>query len=101
MTNGDGKSDLAIVAAKPANNTGRPVAELVEPRAGTKGNAGQQTTRRAQNRGSVSRALERIRDVARHRKKETFTSLLHHVDVDLLRASFSALRRKAAPGADG
>ncbi len=100
MMNGDGKSDLAIVAAKLANNTGRPVAELVEPRAGAKGNAVQQTTHRAQNRASVSRALERIRDVARHKKKEKFTSLLHHVDVDLLRASFSALKRKAAPGVD-
>jgi RNA-directed DNA polymerase len=30
-----------------------------------------------------------------------FTSLLHHVSVDLLRASFHSLKRKAAPGVDG
>jgi hypothetical protein len=30
-----------------------------------------------------------------------FTTLLHHVTVDLLRDSFSSLKRKAAPGVDG
>jgi len=38
MMHGRGKSDLAIVALKPANKAGRSAAELVEPRAGTKGN---------------------------------------------------------------
>jgi hypothetical protein len=45
---GDEKSDLAIVAVKPANNPGRPDAERAEPRAGAEGNAAQQRTRRAQ-----------------------------------------------------
>jgi hypothetical protein len=58
------KSDPAIVARKPANKAGRSAAELVEPRAGTMGNAGQQSTYRAQNRGSVSQALDRVRQVA-------------------------------------
>jgi group II intron reverse transcriptase/maturase len=49
----------------------------------------------------VSHALERIRQVARARKKEQFTSLLHHVNIDLLRWAFSATKRKAAPGVDG
>jgi len=49
------KSDSAIVATMPANNAGRPAAERVERRAGTMGNAGQQSTRRAQNRDSVTR----------------------------------------------
>ena len=92
------KSDLAIVAVKPTNKAGQPAAELAEPRAG---NASQQSTGRAQDRGTVSQALERIRQAARQRKKEKFTALLHHVDVDLLRESFSALKRKAAPGVDG
>ena len=35
------------------------------------------------------------------RKQERFTALLHHVTVDLLRESFYALKRKAAPGVDG
>ena len=73
----------------------------MEPRAGAKGNADQQTTCRAQNRESVSHALERIREVARHKKKEKFTSLLHHVTIDLLRAAFVKLKRDAAPGVDG
>jgi hypothetical protein len=45
MMYGCEKSD-SIVAVKPANNAERSAAELVEPRAGTKGNADQQSTRR-------------------------------------------------------
>ena len=45
--------------------------------------------------------LERVRKIARLRKKEKFTALLHHVSVDLLRESFLALKRRAAPGVDG
>jgi len=56
MMHGREKSDPAIVAKKPANNAGQPAAERVERRAGTEGNAGQQSTRRAQDRDSVSRA---------------------------------------------
>ena len=95
------KSDLAVVAVKPANNSGPPDAEWAEPRAGAEGNAGQQRTRRAQDRASVSQALDRIRKVAKERNKERFTTLLHHVDVPMLRTAFYALRRDAAPGADG
>jgi RNA-directed DNA polymerase len=58
------KSDLAIVATKPANKAGRPVAELVERRVGTEGNEDQQSTCRAQNRGSVSQALGCVREAA-------------------------------------
>src|SRR3954469_19639911 len=57
------KSDLAIGAAKPANNDGRPSAESVEQRAGAEGNAGQDRTRRAQDRASVSQGLDRARHV--------------------------------------
>src|SRR6266699_357485 len=60
------KSDPAIVAVKPTNKAERSAAEPVEPRAGTKGNADQHNTCRAQNRVSVSQALERIRQVRRH-----------------------------------
>jgi len=99
--NGHEKSDPIVVAMKPANKAGRPVAERVERRVGAKGNAGQHNTRRAQNRESVTQALARIRQASRARKKERFTALLHHIDVDLLRIAFLALRRKAAPGVDG
>jgi hypothetical protein len=58
------KSDSAIVAGKPTNNAVPTAAESVERRAGTKGNANQQSTDRAQNRAAVSQALERIRRVA-------------------------------------
>jgi group II intron reverse transcriptase/maturase len=95
------KSDSAIVATKPTNKAGPPVAELVEPRAETKRNAGQHSTRRAQDRVSVSQALDRVRHAARHRKKERFTTLLHHLNHDLLRTAFFDLKRNAAPGVDG
>ena len=61
MMHGHEKSDPAIVAEKPANKAERSAAELVERRAGTKGNAGQQSTCRTQSRTSVSQALARIR----------------------------------------
>ena len=64
MMHGRGKSDSAIGAAKLANKAEPSAAELVEQRAGTKGNASQQSTCRAQNRENVSQALERIRQVA-------------------------------------
>ena len=86
---------------KPTNKAGRPAAEPVERRVGTKGNASQQNTRRAQNRESVTQALDRVRQAARTRKKERFTALLHHVNIDLLRTAFFALKRNAAPGVDG
>jgi hypothetical protein len=60
MMNGRGESDSAIVAGKPTNKVERSAAEPAEPRAEAKGNAGQQSTRRAQSRVSVSQALERI-----------------------------------------
>jgi len=59
--NGHEKSDPIVVAMKPVNKAGRPVAERVERRVGAKGNAGQHNTRRAQNRESVTQALARVR----------------------------------------
>src|SRR5438093_8962431 len=73
MMHGHEKSDPAIVAVKPANkakkstaeaSAGKVAAEPGERRAGTKGNASQQSTCRAQSRISVSQALERIRQFA-------------------------------------
>ena len=58
------KSDPVVVAGKLANKAERSMAELVEPRTGTKGNANQQRTRRAQDRESVSQALDRVRQAA-------------------------------------
>ena len=98
---GPEESDSVIIAVKPTNKAEQSVAEPVEPRTETKGNADQQSTRRAQDRASVSQALERVRQAARQRKKERFTSLLHHVDPAMLRTAFYAMKRDAAPGVDG
>ena len=57
MMYGYEKSDSAIVATKLPNKAGQPVAEAVERRAETKGNVGQQSTCRAQDRESVTQAL--------------------------------------------
>jgi RNA-directed DNA polymerase len=101
MTNGQEKSDSGIVAGKPTNKAGQPAAELVEPRPGTKGNAEQQHMHRTQSRVRMSQSLDRVRKAARLRKKERFTALFHHINVDTLRMAFYALKRKAAPGVDG
>jgi hypothetical protein len=71
MMHGHEKSDPAIVAVKPANKVEQPAAERsaaeptaaepVEQRAGTKGNADQQSTCLTQSWISVSQALDRIR----------------------------------------
>ena len=61
MMHGRGESDPAIVATKSVNKAEQLAAELMEGRAGAKGNVDQRTTCRAQNRESVSQALERIR----------------------------------------
>lgn len=101
MMHGREKSDPVVVAAKPTNKAGKPAAEPVEPRTGTKRNADQQSTLRTLGRARVSQALGRVRQATRQRKKEKLTALLHHVTVDLLREAFLALKRDAAPGADG
>src|SRR5436190_5146667 len=95
------KSDPAIVAVKPVNAAERSAAESVEPRAGTEGNASQHSTGRAQKRATVSQGLERIRQVARQRTKEKFTTLLHHISIDHLEQAFLELKEDAAPGVDG
>ncbi len=110
MMSGHEKSDFVIVAVKPANKAAHPAveqsavglaaAELVEPRTETKGNADQQSTCRAQSRVSVSQALERIRKVAKERKKEKFTALFHHISIELLEEAYFELKEDAAPGVD-
>ena len=110
MMYGHEKSDSVIVAAKPANKAVQTAveqsagettaAEPVEPRAETKGNVDQQSTCRAQSRVSVSQALDRIRKVARERKRQRFTALFHHLRIDLLEEAFYELKQNAAPGVD-
>jgi RNA-directed DNA polymerase len=72
----------------------------VEGRGLGKGNAASKT--RPGHRAGVSApsALDRVRRVARQDKDARFTALLHHVDVDRLRAAYGALNPKAATGVD-
>jgi len=65
------KSDSGVVAMKPTNKAGRPAAESVEPRPGTKGNADQQNTHRTQGRARVTQALDRVRKAGRTLRRQT------------------------------
>jgi RNA-directed DNA polymerase len=67
----------------------------------TKENIVESNTRPTQSGERVSQGLHGVRERARKNKQERFTALLHHVTPELLRESFDALKRKAAPGVDG
>ena len=95
------KSDVAILAGKPANEGVKASEESVEQRATTNGNPRSQNTGRAQNRGTVTQATERIRQFVERNPKEKLTTLLHHVTPEALQGVYHALKREAAPGVDG
>ena len=96
-----GESDGCVVPVKCSNNDGKPSAEGMEGRRPTEENIVQTTASRAQNRIGASSGLDGVRKAAREGKRTQFTALLHHVTVSLLRDSFYALKRGAAPGVDG
>ncbi len=84
-----GKSDGPVVPAKPPNNAAvrrrRRWREGGRPR-------GTRPAKRAPDTEpgmSASSELDRVRRVARKDKDARFTALLHHVDVDRLRAAYS------------
>ena len=95
------KSDSAIVAVKSTNKGASVPAEPMEPRAEPKGNLESQSTRRAQDRESVSHAADRIRQFVQREPQERLTALLHHVTVDALRWAFFDLKKDVAAGVDG
>ena len=99
--NGMEKSDSGVVALRPANKGASASAESVERRAGPEGNPGSQSTRRAQDRGSVSQAADRIRQYVQREPRARLTTLLHHVTVDALRWAFFELKKTASAGVDG
>ena len=99
--NGMEKSDSAIVAVKSANKGTAVPAEPMERRAGPKGNPQGQSTRRAQDRESVSQAVGRIRQFVQREPQARLTTLLHHVSVDALRWAFFELKKNASAGVDG
>ena len=74
---------------------------MVEGRGPAEGNAARETRAGLRAGVGVSSDLGRVRRMARKDKDARFTALLHHVDVDRLRAAYLALRPKAAAGVDG
>ena len=96
----DEKSDEGVLPLKHPNKEGLLSAEAVEGRTSPKGNGGQAAAVRTQRRTAASNGLAAVRQVARQSKKERFTALLHHITTDLLKRSYFALKRNAAPGSD-
>jgi RNA-directed DNA polymerase len=77
-------------------------AEVGEGRVQTEENIDQNHTNPTQGGAKgVSQGLAGVRQVARERKGERFTALLHHLTPELMRASFYSLKREAAAGVDG
>jgi group II intron reverse transcriptase/maturase len=102
--NGDEESDGVVVPVKSSNKVTEQqagAAERAEGRTPTEENISQERTPPAQDGRGVSQGLAGVRKVARERKQERFTTLLHHVTIDLLRQSYLHLQKKAAPGVDG
>ena len=53
-----------------------------------------------QRRGQTLSGLSRIRKAAKQDKRLRFTSLMHHLSIELLRTSYQSLKRDARPGVD-
>src|ERR1700678_1548464 len=94
-------SDCGIVLMKLTHREGKTSAEPAEGRAQTKENDAQPHTHPTQSGARVSQGLGGVRQKAQASKQERFTALLHHLTTDLLRESYYALQRSAAPGVDG
>ncbi len=95
------ESDSGIVPMNHSNKDGAPLAEGEEGRPLVKENTHQSGTHPTQSGARVSQGLAGVRKAAQEGREQQFTALLHHLTVGLLRASFYALKRKAAPGVDG
>jgi RNA-directed DNA polymerase len=96
------ESDDSIVPEKRANKAGtNAAAESVEGRGSTKGNATRTLLAPDSVPGKRGMGLLGVREAAKRDKKLRFTALLHHVNPELLRASYFELKRQAAPGVDG
>ncbi len=95
------KSDCAVLPVNQPNKEARTSAEVGEGRAQIEENIARSHMSPTQSGNRMSQGLSGVRKTAIERKQEKFTALLHHVSVDLLRDSFYALQRRAAPGVDG
>ena len=94
------KSDGLVVPAKLPNNPAVAGAEAVEGRRPAKGNAASETRPGHRAGQGAPSELDLVRRKARTDKKERFTALLHHVDVNRLREAYRALNPRAATGVD-
>src|ERR1700746_2878407 len=94
------KSDSPEVAAKQVNKAASAAAESVERRGGAEGRGGQHSSVRRQSRRAVPKPQTRIRDAVTRTRQGKLTALLHHISINVLRASFFDLKRSAAPGVD-
>lgn len=95
------KSDWAVVPLNRLNKEGQPSAEVGEGRAQTGENIVRSHMPPTQSGTRMSQGLSGVRRAASVRKQERFTALLHHLNLNLLRDSFYALKRQASPGVDG
>jgi RNA-directed DNA polymerase len=95
------KSDGRVVPQKLSNNAQGGAAEMVEGRRSAKGNTASETRPGLSAGPDAPSDLGRVRRMAATDKEAQFTALLHHVDVDRLRAAYVAVKPRAAPGVDG
>jgi RNA-directed DNA polymerase len=86
---------------KQPNKSETSPAEVVEGRPLTKENTQEPNPYRTPSRASGPNGLGRVREAAKQDGKLKFTALLHHVNIDLLRASYHRVKKQAAPGVDG
>src|SRR6516164_9985020 len=94
------KSDCAILSVNQPNKAAQAAAEVGEGRAQMKENIVRSRMHPTQSGKRMSQGLDGVRKAAKERRQERFSSLLHHLHVDLLRDSFYALKRQASPGVD-
>jgi RNA-directed DNA polymerase len=95
------KSDCAVLPMNQPNNGGQPSAEAGEGRAQTKENIVPSHMHPTQRGKRMSQGRNGVRKTAKESRQERFTALLHHLNIELLRDSFYALKRQASPGVDG
>ena len=100
MMHGHEESDSAIVAVKPTNKAERSAAEPVEPRRRPRGMRASKA-RAGLRAGKPCHRRWSAYGKSKAKKKERFTSLLHHISIELLDAAFFELKEDAAPGVDG
>src|ERR1700738_1220468 len=100
MMHGREKSDSAIVAGKPTNKAVPTAAEPVEPRAGAKGNASQQSTHRTQGRSAYHKRWNAYGKPRKGRRRSSLRSSTTSASTACGWRS-SPFKRNAASGVDG